>query len=70
MDLVLKNLQPDQVQVFKKMAKLLDIRTKVRKPVLTEQEEDYALFLAMEEGKKSRSLSEKEAESFLNSLGK
>ena len=50
MDLVLKNLQPDQVQVFKKMAKLLDIRTKVRKPVLTEQEEDYALFLAMEEG--------------------
>ena len=70
MDLILENMQPEQVQVFKKMAKLLSIRTKIKNRVLTEEQEDKALFVAMEEGLKSKTLTEKEKDSFLNSLGK
>jgi len=70
MDLILENIQPEQVQVFKKMAKLLSIRTKIKNRVLTEEQEDKALFIAMEEGLKSKTLTEKEKDSFLNSLGK
>jgi hypothetical protein len=70
MDLILENIQPEQVKVFKKMAKLLSIRTKIKNRVLTEEQEDKALFVAMEEGLKSKTLTEKEKDSFLNSLGK
>jgi hypothetical protein len=70
MDLILENMQPEQVQVFKKMAKLLSIRTKIKHRILTEEQEDKALFIAMEEGLKSKTLTEKEKDSFLNSLGK
>jgi len=70
MDLILENIQPEQVQVFKKMAKLLSIRTKIKNRVLTEEQEDKALFVAMEDGFKSKTLTEKEKDSFLNTLGK
>ena len=70
MDLILENIQPEQVQVFKKMAKLLSIRTKVKNRVLTEEQEDKALFVAMEEGLKSETLTETEKNIFLNALGK
>jgi hypothetical protein len=70
MDLILENIQPEQVQVFKKMAKLLSIRTKVKNRVLTEEQEDKALFMAMEEGLKSETLTEAEKDNFLDALGK
>lgn len=68
MDLILENIQPQQVQVFKKMAKLLSIRTKVKNRILTEEQEDKAMFLAMEEANNDGVLSEKEKSEFLNSL--
>ncbi len=68
MDLILENIQPEQVQVFKKMAKLLSIRTKVKNNVLTEEQEDKAMFFAMEEANNEGNLSEKEKSEFLNSL--
>jgi hypothetical protein len=38
--------------------------------ILTEEQEDKALLIAIEEGMKSRTLSEQEATDFINSLGK
>jgi hypothetical protein len=70
MDLILENIQPEQVQVFKKMAKLLSIRTKIRNNNLSESEEDKALFAAMEEGLKTENLTEIEKNNFIDSLGK
>ncbi|MFN3849258.1 MAG: hypothetical protein ACK4NY_07515 [Spirosomataceae bacterium] len=70
MDLILENIQPEQVQVFKKMAKLLSIRTKIRNKNLSESEEDKALFTAMEEGLKTENLTETEKNNFIDSLGK
>lgn len=70
MDLILENIQPEQVQVFKQMAKLLSIRTKIKNRVLTEEQEDKALFVAMEEGLKSETLTEAEKDNFLDALGK
>ncbi len=70
MDLILENIQPEQVQVFKKMAKLLSIRTKIKNRVLTEEQEDKALFVAMEEGLKSETLTETEKHNFLDALGR
>jgi hypothetical protein len=70
MDLILEDIQPEQVQVFKKMAKLLSIRTKIRNNNLSESEEDKALFTAMEEGLKTENLTEIEKNNFIDSLGK
>lgn len=53
---------PKQKKALLSVLKALDIETKPRE--LTEEEEDTALYLAMEEGKKEGRASKKEKEDF------
>lgn len=68
MDLILENIQPGQIQVFKKMAKILNIRTKTKGDYLDESQEDKAMLLAMKEAKSGNVLDNDEKSIFLKSL--
>lgn len=59
-------LDESQEEVIRVLAKALKIEIQV----VGEKDEDQALTIAMEEGKKYGRLSEDEAKSFLDSLGK
>ncbi len=59
-------LDESQEDVIKALAKALKIDIQS----VSEGDEDTALWLAMEEGKKYGRLSEKEGQDFLDSLGK
>ena len=62
MKLVLENVNLKHRDLLMEMAKAL--KFKVSEMTLTEKEEDQALLLAMEEGKKSGKASAEEQESF------
>ena len=61
--LTLDDSQEDVIQALAKALKI-DIQ------LISDQEEDNGLMMAMEEGKKYGRLSEAESKSFLDSLGK
>ena len=59
-------LDDSQEDVIRALAKAL----KIDLQLINESDEDKALLMAMEEGKKHGRLSEEEGKSFLDSLGK
>ncbi len=59
-------IDESQQEVIDALVKALKIETEI----FTEADEDAALSIAMEDGKKYGRLSEKESQSFLDNLGK
>jgi hypothetical protein len=70
MDLILENVQPEQASAFKKLAKLLNIKVKIKNQMLSDEQEEVALGLAIQESAKDGLLNEAEKNAFIQSLSK